>query len=396
MFVLPANDRDSVLTSALQGLSKSGRVLSEHAAARQAKEAMKRLSAGELDIGAILKSGLDPKTEAALIQHLTEVGYGGGRGRSSQGGGGMPQQNQMSDDELRARGRLPQQQQQNQMSTEELQARGRLPQQQQYRGMEGQVPGRSQATPTPQAKKHDFIDLDPQYLEELAYTKGKRGVASLEKQVDIHNKRVEHFIKANEPMVNSVYEHANSGRQLVENADMLEELVKSGDLQSPLTAWFQEKTGIPISTFGNVNDEIFGKVVNGLLSPYLKQNYANLGGRILKTEVDTQRQAIITAKNSDEAKRLLINLIRELGQTGLDVEQDYQDVIDTHGIGDPQLRQHLNEAAHERWENAPIPFTTNDGRELMIRRKDRSKVMQLDAQLAQELKLHPNGISIST
>src|SRR6202795_4093459 len=368
MFVLPANDRDSVLTSALEGLSKSGRVLSEHAAARQAKEAMKRLSAGELDIGAILKSGLDPKTEAALIQHLTEVGHStsfngnGGGGRN----GGIPQQ------------------QQNQMSTAtagtaELQARGRssqggrLPQQQQYRGMEGQVPGRSQ---TP--KRHDFIDLDPQYLDELAYTKGKRGVASLEKQVDIHNKRVEHFIKANEPMVNSVYEHANSGRQLVENADMLEELVKSGDLQSPLTAWFQEKTGIPISTFGNVNDEIFGKVVNGLLSPYLKQNYANLGGRILKTEVDTQRQAIITAKNSDEAKRLLINLIRELGQTGLDVEQDYQDVINTHGIGDPELRKHLNEVAHERWENAPIPFTTNDGRELMIRRKDRSKVMQLD------------------
>ena len=214
-------------------------------------------------------------------------------------------------------------------------------------------------------------------------TKGNKGVESVERQVDVHNKRVEHFARQNEPIVTSIYEHANSGRDLIQNADMLEELVKGGDLQTPLSSWFTELTGLPVASMGDVNDEVFSKITNSLLGPYLKQNYAGLG-RVLQSEVQSQKQAIVSAKNSDEAKTILINLIRDLGQSGLSAEQDYADVVDRYGIGDPHLRKHLNEVAQERWENAPVSFLLNDGRSISIKRKDRKRVQEEDALLARQ------------
>ena len=94
MFVLPSNDRDSVLTSALQGFAQSGHILGEHASARARKDAIKSLSAGNLNIGSILKANLDPKETAALLQHLTERGSSSPSSSASSSASSFPSSSQ--------------------------------------------------------------------------------------------------------------------------------------------------------------------------------------------------------------------------------------------------------------------------------------------------------------
>jgi hypothetical protein len=389
MFILPANEKDDILTASLQGMAKAGNILDEKIRESNKRhsreEAMKSLSAGKFDVGAILKADLHPQETAALLQYMQNMPHPSTSGRPPSG---LPSPSSTGSGSS--------------MGREELMARGRIgPDGRITRGTgqgmlappysEGRSEGLPQAEgqqaeglPPPQKQlPWDFIQTSAEEDAQARWELGTKAYDAREKKIAQHNTRIEHLIKENQPIRDTVHSHAKSGEQLVADADTLEGLVRSGDLMSPMAAWFQQKTGLPISSLGNINDEVFSKVVNGLLGPYLRENFGGLG-RVLLAEVESQKRAIVSATNSDEAKMRLIDLIRGVGQAGIDSGEDYKGIVAREGRGYVGLADELRDRAHDRWENSWIHYTTSDGQTMEIQRKDRSAVMKIDDEQARK------------
>lgn len=395
MFILPANNRPSAVTSALQGLSQSSRIIKQGAKEQLKSQEQSRISQLlssnpeamsniQQVVQAVRSGALPEKTGIALIQNIGKQALVQQAANApyipkettkvASGNPNLPDVRGMSDALTRPYTGEP---------GADPMVSTQMPQQGNPVDQEASGPSSlvHETSPLPvHNPTHNPIKKLEYKEAPTSATLRESGVTEKEHKLNEaarkeNNDLYKEGVKENAPIRQQAAKSITEGKRTLASGLRLRELNKKADwdVGRPL-AFFKSvanAVGLDENAITSANAQEFQKEVANLLPTYLRNSYA---GRILKVEIEEQRKGIVQNTNAPEARKRLIDAIIELGQETIDSGKDYERVVEKYGKADPDLQEHLIELSDARfmkkYGNKKIKVTDKYGDELEITYKD--------------------------
>jgi len=409
MFILPANNRPTALTSALQGISQSYRLIKQGAQERLQQQQQSRVAQLLKNdpeafrdprniIEAVRSGAMSEKVGVSLLENLSkEQAANAPYVPANSPVGTAPQYAQHNTpgydtthsyearpnaDSYNQTGNGPTSPRDSMAARQGTEVSTKMP-------IQGNPLDQSESQPSPEGLPNSGAIFEPKLefkpaptVEDLRRSR----VSKVQHEINEtarkeHNERVKqqkdlerHYETENAPVRQQAAKAIEDGQKTLAAGLRLQKINEKGNIKGKLNAPLNaiaEHFNMDATTFLNADEQEFQKEISNLLPTYLRNSYA---GRILLAEVNEQRKGLVQNVNSADARKRLIQSIVDLGRNAIEAGHDYDRLVKKYGRGDPLLVEHMIQASEERFlkqnGNKTIHVQGFDGEEHSVKYKD--------------------------
>jgi len=159
--------------------------------------------------------------------------------------------------------------------------------------------------------------------------------------------------KFNKDLRESIIKDSQSARSQLTDLSRIDELNKSGKLDTPGYVEFLKRSGLDIPALMNPESEEFQKIVQN----FTKDAKTYFGGRVSNFEVEQFLKTVPSLSQSPEGRNRVMSNLKRLSQAKLDYYNTYKEILrDNKGVPPYDLLEQLEDRMESKYEKLSEAF----------------------------------------